>query len=67
MRQQLFHLSLPRVAWFLWAAALQFLHQHLAAASQSISDFPERAAAPQGAAPVLQGAEKQTKDYKLLL
>lgn len=46
----------PWVAWFLRAAALQFLHQHLAAASQGITELPEGAAAPQRAASVLQGA-----------
>ena len=43
----------PRVARLLRAAALQLLHQHLAAPPQGVSDLPEGAAAAQRAVPVL--------------
>lgn len=46
---------LPGVARLLRSAALQLLHQHLAAPSQSIADLPEGAAAAQGAVTVLVG------------
>lgn len=52
--------AVPGVARLLRAAALQLLHQHLAAPSQSIADLPEGAAAPQGAVPVLGGREQNT-------
>lgn len=43
----------PGVARLLRPAALQLLHQHLAAPSQSVADLPEGAAATQGAVTVL--------------
>lgn len=52
----------PGVAGLLGAAALQLLHQHLAAPPQSVADLPKGAAAAQGAAAVLEGATVSTVD-----
>lgn len=58
----------PGVARLLRSAALQLLHQHLAAPSQSIADLPERAAAAQGTVTVLgRGGDDTTRDKNLTL
>lgn len=51
----------PGVAWLLRPAALQLLHQHLAAPPQGVSDLPEGAAATQRAVPVLGRGEGKWK------
>lgn len=53
--------GIPGVAWLLWSAALQLLHQHLAAPPQSIADLPKGAAAPQGAVAVLRDEDRTLK------
>lgn len=45
--------AVPGVARLLRPAALQLLHQHLAAPPQSVADLPEGAAAAEGPVTVL--------------
>lgn len=53
----------PWVAGLLWSAALQLLHQHLAAPSQGVTNLPEGAAAAQRAVTVLRRGNRKLSQH----